>query len=322
MLSLPDEAFTGPWPSSRHTFVRDRSRTGPLWSHPHRGVTQSVLVDADAGLARVLAAAVALPGVPLGTWAAALLHGVPDLDGTNWAGELLDVVFCPGRSGARAPRPGLRPLRSTLTDADVVPAPDHPDIPITSPLRTAFDVGRMAPSLPAAVADLDAVLRVTQVPVPALAQYAADRRGWKGVQRVRAALPLLDPRAASRPESLMRVVWRLDADLPPPQVNVPVYANDGTLLGKPDLLDVESGLVAEFDGAHHRQADQHADDNVREELFEAHGLTVVRAMFRDVRSPFNSGLVARLRTGYRRAVRATERQDGRSWFVPPSHLRG
>ena len=70
--------------------------------------------------------------------------------------------------------------------------------------------------------------------------------------------------------------------LPRPRVNRPVYAVDGWFLGIPDLLDEESGLVAEYDGAGHREAKQHARDNAREKLMEHHGLVVVRACASDL----------------------------------------
>ena len=69
----------------------------------------------------------------------------------------------------------------------------------------------------------------------------------------------------------------LELGLPEPLVNVPVFDLQGTFLGAPDLLDVEAGLVLEFDGAGHRDREQHRSDNVREEAFERHGAIVVRA---------------------------------------------
>ncbi|MFP5333906.1 MAG: hypothetical protein ACLGIV_01205 [Actinomycetes bacterium] len=314
MQPLPARAFQAPWPSSWFPQVSRHERAGPLWLHPHRGVTQSALLDRAAAGTRILAASAALSGVPLATWAAAYVHGATALDGLADDGRTeLPVVFCPGRSGARGRRPGLEPLRSLLADDDVTTV--H-GLPVTSPLRTAFDLGRTAPDLDTAVADVDAVLRATRTPVAELSAYAQERPGWKGVPLLRAALPLLDPRARSRPESRMRVVWVRDAGLPRPQVNVETRSQqDGVLLGIPDLLDLETGLVGEYDGAGHRETRQHGADNVREETFEEHGLTVVRAIWDDVRR--RQGLARRLRSGHARA----RRQQRRTWYVPPSQLR-
>lgn len=289
-------------------------RRGPLWKHPHHGVVAWAGLDASSPATRIHAAAAAEDGAALGTWAAAWLHGARELDGLGLDGRTaLPVVFCPGASGRRRRRSGLVPLRSGLDPADVVVI--H-GVAVTSPVRTAFDLGRTAPDLDTAVADLDAVCRDARVDVAELAGYAAERAGWKGVPLLRQALPLLDPRARSRPESRMRVVWLRDAGLPAPEVNVPVHEHGpGWKLGEPDLLDVATGLVGEYDGAHHRAIAQHGADNVREETFERHGLTVVRCIWADVLE--RRRLAHRMRARYAEAREVTRR----SWYVPPSQLR-
>lgn len=314
MQPIPSQAFQAPWPSARFPQVSRHERAGPLWLHPHRGVTRSALLDPAAALTRVLSAAAALPGVPLGTWAAAYLHGATALDGLALDGHTeLPVVFCPGRSGARARRAGLEPLRSLLEHDDVVTVRG---VPVTSPVRTAFDLGRTATDVYSAVADVDAVLRATRTSVETLCDYTSARPGWKGVPLLREALPLLDPRARSRPESRMRVVWMLDAGLARPEVNVETRSTtDGVLLGIPDLLDPETGLVGEYDGSGHREQEQHGADNIREEGLEDAGMTVVRGVWKDVLR--RHGLARRLRSGFDRARRAQRR----TWYVPPSQLR-
>jgi very-short-patch-repair endonuclease len=52
--------------------------------------------------------------------------------------------------------------------------------------------------------------------------------------------------------------------------------------------------VAEYDGAQHRELDQHTSDNAREEGFEDHGLVVARATSLDLWRR-RSQLVTRLR---------------------------
>jgi hypothetical protein len=310
---LPTRAFSAPWRTGAYP-ISAHERAGPLWTSPPRGVVRSALLDGSAPLSRIQAAAAAVQGIPLGTWAAAYMHGAADLDGFDLDGSTPQpVVFCPGRSGRRAPRPGLRPLRSRLSADDVARVRG---VPVTSAVRTAFDLGRTAPDVESAVADVDALLRACTISLETVADYAADRAGWKGVPLLRAALPLVDPRSRSRPESRMRVVWIRDAGLARPEVNVPVHSRrDGRLLGIPDLLDVTTGLVGEYDGGQHREVQQHGADNVREELLERHGLIVVRAMWKDVNE--KRGLVRRLRWG---AAQARE-QRRRDWYVPPSAVR-
>ena len=62
-----------------------------------------------------------------------------------------------------------------------------------------------------------------------------------------------------------------------PQVNVPVFDQDGRHLGTPDLFDEEAALALEYDGTHHRALRRQTSDNVRTERLEAHGVTVLRA---------------------------------------------
>ncbi len=159
-------------------------------------------------------------------------------------------------------------------------------IPWTSPARTASDLLHTATDLTEAVVALDAML-AAGLPVRDLSLTP----GRRGARQAREALTLARAGVASTWESRLRMLYVLELGLPMPLVNHPVYDLDGRLLGVPDLLDVEAGLVLEFDGSRwsgspvaggHRDRDQHRADNVREELFERAGLTVVRADGRDV----------------------------------------
>jgi hypothetical protein len=86
------------------------------------------------------------------------------------------------------------------------------------------------------------------------------------------ALALADEHSASPRESLMRLVWTLDAGLPRPLCNRLVYDLEGRVLGKPDLLDPELGVVGEYDGAAHRSRARHRRDTERLEAFRRCGL--------------------------------------------------
>lgn len=297
-----------PWRSKAVTAagLSRHELSGPLWRHPHRGVVAWAGLDDEDPAQRVMAAAVALPGVALGGWAAAYLLGASEFDGARGDGELLPVVFCPGESGARRRRHGLVPLRSKLAADDVVTVKG---IHCTSAARTAFDLARMAADLGTAVADVDTLLRVPAIPldVKGFSAYVDDHPGMRGVRRLRQVTQLVDPAARSRPESVLRVLWVTHAGLPRPLVNRKVFdRRSGRLLGIPDLLDPETGLVAEYDGAQHREIKQHTDDNAREERLENCGLTVVRFSARDLWRP--AQVAARLKAGHERALRERRRE--------------
>jgi hypothetical protein len=70
----------------------------------------------------------------------------------------------------------------------------------------------------------------------------------------------------------MRLVWVIDAGWPRPVCNRVVYSTNGEVLGRPDLLDPESGVAGEYDGALHRDRTRHRSDVARAERFRRSGL--------------------------------------------------
>lgn len=94
-----------------------------------------------------------------------------------------------------------------------------------------------------------------------------------------------DAASKSPPETRLRMLWTLSAGLPRPLVNRPVFTFDGRLIGVPDILDLDSGTVAEYDGEEHRDLRNHTSDNAREEDLEDHGLVVARVTALDMQRP-------------------------------------
>ena len=146
-----------------------------------------------------------------------------------------------------------------------------------------------------------------------MAEYVERRAGWAGVRLVRKALALADPHSASPPETRLRLLWQLTMKLPRPLVNVGVFDLDGNLAGYPDLLDLESGLVIEYDGVDHRPDDRRSKDVDREAEFRDLGLEVVHVVGRDMRRP--KLLFERLTRARRRA--RFEPAHLRRWTVEP-----
>jgi hypothetical protein len=148
----------------------------------------------------------------------------------------------------------------------------------------------------------------------ALGDYVGRHRGWHGIEQARRAMALCDPMARNAWETRMRMVWLLDAVLP--VCNPPVFDMHGNLLGYPDLLDAEAGVVFEYDGAGHRRAHQHDRDNIREEVFEDHGLLVARvgrAHLEDRRA-----LAARMTRKRARGLARDRRRDAWTMEIPSS----
>jgi hypothetical protein len=75
-------------------------------------------------------------------------------------------------------------------------------------------------------------------------------RKCPGVVRARAALPYLDARSRSRPESHLRF-GLVSRGLPMPAVNIAIYNDYGEWLAEPDLHYEDARLAIEYNGALH-----------------------------------------------------------------------
>jgi hypothetical protein len=302
--------------SSRHDLVAQGVSPAALRSRRFRRVAHGWYApageDPTTGYTRILdAAALIPPGGTLGGWAAAHLLGASELDGRcSVTRRLLPIpIFVPPKSGMR-PHAGVIVRRSQVRDDERC---EVDGIPVTAPTRTGSDLAR-TPGLEQAVATVDTLLRAGVVQHDELMAYVAKLARGRGVVQARQVTELMENRARSPQESRLRLLWMREAELPRPCVNCAVFALDGWFLGIPDLLDEETGLIAEYDGAGHREAQQHAYDNAREELLERHGLVVVRASAVDL-GLGRKAFVHRLRAAYDRAARSAAEEP--LWTLHP-----
>lgn len=270
--------------------VSSRSLRKAPWVSPHHGFHRQAGLRDHVRQRIIDAAALLPPGGAIGGWAAAYLHGATDLDG---GGRPVLLLLPPHRV---VDRPGIEIMRVVLEPDDVT---RKGRIPCTQEVRTGFDLLRLAPSLTEAVVAGDCALRAGLCSTAELLGYAQTHPGRRGLRRLRAALPLLDPAAASPPESRLRMLCR-DAGLPPLLVNAPVHDRYGRFLGIPDLLDPVAGFVIEYDGAYHRDLAQHTADNLREERMEACGLAVVRVTSLDLAD--RTSTIKRLQAAHQRQL--------------------
>ncbi len=224
---------------------------------------------------RITEVAASLPAyAAIGGWAAAYWMGVRLLDGGGRSGQdLLRVLVNCGVGGKLRRRPGIEVSRERLPDSDVTVVRG---IRSTTAGRTALDGARLASTLRDAVVHLDMMLTAGLVSRRELDNLLGRFAGWRGIAQARRAVSLAVEGSRSPPETRMRLVWVLDACLPPPLVNVSVYGPGGRLLGIPDALDPEAATFLEYDGDDHRDLVNHTADNIREELLEEHGLVGVR----------------------------------------------
>ncbi|QDP96933.1 hypothetical protein FOE78_14305 [Microlunatus elymi] len=190
---------------------------------------------------------------------------------------------------------------------------------LTGAVRTAIDGARWADSLEEAVVFLDAMAAAKLITIDDLRAGLTEHRCRTGVGQAAEAVDHAEYGVRSPWETRLRACYRLEAGLPGPWINVPIFSTTQDFLGIADLFDPYAGLVSEFDGDGHRDRRQHHVDNVREERFESVNLTVVRTDSLDlniITNPDRRPLVRRLRDGYRRGCARDPNRDEWTVVVP------
>jgi hypothetical protein len=236
-----------------------------------RGSRAHSVQASDDPYAQIRAAALATSGrAVVAGWSAATVWGVPTdfIDGTFDGNRTMGVCINP--RGTQHQRQGIQYSYSGLDVTDVV---ELHGMLVTTGVRTAFDALRLAPWTDRALAWGDACIRFDLTTPTELAGYAADRKRWPGIRRVRALLPMLSALAESPMESVMRFVW-VGAGLPEPLVNPEIFDPSGQFIARVDLLDPETGLVGEYNGGWHRNGLQPWSDTVRQRPLERWGFTL------------------------------------------------
>lgn len=119
-------------------------------------------------------------------------------------------------------------------------------IRVTSPIRTALDLGRLRTRDQAMVC-MDALARTGSFTQEELLRQLPRFRGMRGVVQLRELALLLDPRAASPPESIIRLRC-LDFGLPPLEPQVKIVNRLTGEMAFLDLANEQLKFAVEFDG--------------------------------------------------------------------------
>lgn len=164
-------------------------------------------------------------------------------------------------------------LHSDALDDDEVCARDG--ITMTTPARTAFDLGRRK-GLAGAVIRLDALMHATELK-SADVELLADRHcGARGLVQLRQALLLTDAGAESPYQTKTRLIL-IGAGLPRPQTQIEVLNDCGAVIARIDMGWEEWKVGVEFDGAHHwTDPAQRTRDIDRLAELQARGWAIVR----------------------------------------------
>jgi len=184
-----------------------------------------------------------------------------------------------GVGAGTRPSPEVLVTRDRLLHDEVVVL--H-GIACTTQERAVFDAMRLAPDDREAVVAFDMAAAAEVTSLLLMRRYLAERPGRPGVARVRSALAHTSERSRSPNETRLRLAWELDAGIPRPLVNWPVLDRSGKLLATVDLLDVDAGMVGEFDGAEHRSGARHTRDVRREHAVRRVKLEYVKITGRDL----------------------------------------
>jgi hypothetical protein len=177
-------------------------------------------------------------------------------------------------------RAGLAVHVRQLGTDDVI---SHRGLRLTSPAQVFLDLAARHPEAEL-VAIGDALMRAGHLLPADLEERLLRAAGIRGVARARACAGLLDPRAASRPESLLRY-WLIADGLPAPEVQIPIFDRWGRKVAHADLGYSEWKIALEYEGRQHAERVQFGRDVDRHSLMAADGWLVLRFAGRHLSGP-------------------------------------
>lgn len=177
----------------------------------------------------------------------------------------------------RNPLPGLR-VRGNRIEDDEVALIDG--VPVTTPARTALDLGCWYPT-GEAVAAIDDLLRASDLKVAEAEALVQRYPGRRGIHLARNAIGLADPGAQSPKESWLRLLL-IRVGLPRPQTQIPVQDEFGDVIAYLDMGWENLKVGVEYDGEQHRSdRRQYRWDIRRLEMLERLGWIVIRVVAGD-----------------------------------------
>lgn len=276
---------------------------GPQWRRTSQGYYVPVTARADLPEQRIAEASVRLPvQARITGWAACRLSGANFFDGLDRDGRTqLGVPVSVGPRGQMT-KTGLKVTYWPIPEEHH--ATRH-GLATVDELWATADAARLAPSLVEAVVAVDMMCAAQLVSIRHLREC--------GLRFAPGVLESASEHARSPNEVRCRIHCRTALPGVRWLVNCPVFDLSGRLLGIADLIDLEAGLVVEFDGADHREAARHTRDVVKEDALRRVGLEVVRVTGQEVDN--QSLICERVRAGRARA--RFEAEVDRRWVAHP-----
>ena len=148
-------------------------------------------------------------------------------------------------------------------------------VPVTSPGRTAFDLGRHAGPVSAVIA-IDSLAKATALTVDDVEPLIDAHRGARGIKQLRQVLGLVDAGAESPQETKTRLAIVV-AGLPKPQTQIVVRNQWGAVLAGIDMGWEKWRVGVEYDGSQHWTDPRiRANDIDRTAELERRGWRIIR----------------------------------------------
>lgn len=184
---------------------------------------------------------------------------------------------------ARAPHArGIRGHELAVQSGDVT---SSRGIRHTSPSRTWCDLASVLGLLDLVAAGDHLIhWRLPLVDHEELTVRSREFVGRRGMSKIRQALPLLDARAESPPESMLRVLLSLHG-LPSPRINHTIVDTETGKAARPDFIFSEQRLILEYQGDYHRTKSQWRKDMTRRTRLEGDGWRVMEINWDDLMDP-------------------------------------
>ncbi|WP_307829775.1 DUF559 domain-containing protein [Antrihabitans stalagmiti] len=161
--------------------------------------------------------------------------------------------------------------RDALAEEDVVV---RRSCAITSPVRTAYDLGRRL-DLDSAVEAVDMMYQCTRLTRTELAEYVDARSGDRGLRQIGKVVDLSDEGAESTWETKTRLAIVREG-LPQPETQLEIHDANGRFIGRADMGWRCWRVVVEYEGDHHFDKLARNNDIERWNALEAAGWRVIR----------------------------------------------
>lgn len=203
------------------------------------------------------------------------------------------------------PQPGIALCEERF---DVREAGSVDGIWVTSAVRSVCFVMRYAHDVCEAAVALNSAALADLVSIEEASKWMHSHPSYTGIEQGRDCLAFADENCWSPMEGRMLVAWVRCTGGEAPLTNRPIFDLQGRHIGTPDLIDVQAGVIGQYDGRVHLASAQRRRDVMRDATYREHGLEQVIAVAGDLGT---RRFADRLRQAYLRAARRPA--SGRTW---------